>query len=269
MGWTASVIVPTYNAPRELDLVLTGLRRQSVAPAEVLVADDGSTAETAALLQQWQFELGVPLRHLRHEDEGFRKSRIVNETVRHATGDYLCFLDGDTIPHERWLEDHLFHARPRRVLCGRRVRLGPTVSPRVTRQWVEDGLLGQWFGELARSGDTRNFGRGLRLPFWLAFVLRVRGRKLMGCNFSLPKAAFEAVNGYDEDFDGFGGEDHDLGVRLRNAGYRMTPLINRGCAYHLYHPMKRMSEEVRRLRDAKQAQQRTRCENGLDRHAVP
>jgi len=263
---TPSVIVPTYNAPRELDLVLTGLRHQSTAPAEVLVSDDGSGPETAQLLEEWKAHL--PVRHVRHDDEGFRKSRIVNETVRRARGDYLCFLDGDTVPHRRWLEDHLFSARKNRVLCGRRVRLGPDVSQRVTRAWIEEGKLGEWFGELASSGDTRNFGRGLRLPIWAACVLRLRGRKLMGCNFSLPRAAFEAVNGYDEDFDGFGGEDHDLGVRLRNAGYRMTPLINRGCTYHLHHPMKRMSAEVRRLRDEKEAQNRTRCENGLDRHAV-
>jgi glycosyltransferase involved in cell wall biosynthesis len=268
MGWSPSVIVSTYNAPRALELVLAGLHVQSRAPAEIVVADDGSTAETTQLLERWRGELAVPLRHVRHDDEGFRKSRIVNESVARATGDYLCFLDGDTVPHRHWLKDHLFHARPSRVLCGRRVRLGPDVSPRVNRRWIEDGVLGEWFGELSRSGDTRNFGRGLRLPAFVAFFLRLRGRKLMGCNFSLPRDAFISVNGYDEDFDGFGGEDYDLGVRLRNAGYRMTPLINRGCAYHLFHPMRRMADEVRRLRDAKAALSRTRCEHGLDTHPV-
>jgi len=268
MGWAASVVLSTYNATRELDLVLAGLRAQSCAPAEIIVADDGSTDETKQLLDRWRSELAVPLRHVRHEDEGFRKACIGNKAVAAATGDYLCMLDGDTIPHRHWVKDHLFHARPNRVLCGRRVRLGPDITARVTRQWVEDGVFGEWFGELARSGDTRNFGRGLRLPAFLAFILRVRGRKLMGCNFSLPRAAFEQVNGYDEDFDGFGGEDYDIGVRLRNAGFRMTPLINRGCAYHLYHPMKRMTDEVRRLRDRKEAEGRTRCERGLDGHRV-
>ena len=267
MSWNASVIVPTYNAPRELDLVLAGLQRQSVSPVEFLVADDGSTESTAQLLEQWRAALPAPLVHVRHEDDGFRKSCIVNETVTRATGGYLCFLDGDTIPHRHWLKDHLFHARPRRVLCGRRVRLGADITPLITRSWVEQGVLEEWFGEVARSGDTRNYGRGLRLPFWLAYVLRVRPRKLMGCNFSLPRALYELVNGYDEDFDGFGGEDYDLGARLKNAGCRMTPLINRGCAYHLYHPMKSMSEDVRRIRNQKEALGRTRCDNGLDSHS--
>ena len=97
-------------------------------------------------------------------------------------------------------------------------------------------------------------------------ILRLRGRKLMGCNFSLPRASFETVNGYDEEFDQFGGEDYDLGLRLRNAGFRMTPLINRGCAYHLYHPMKKTGDELRALRAKREAEQRTWCERGLDRH---
>ena len=269
MAWSPSVLVVTYNAPRELDLVLTGLRRQSRVPHEIVVADDGSTDETAQLLEQWRPHFDCPLLHAWQEDEGYRRARVLNLAAARATGDYLCVLDGDTIPHRHWLKDHLFAARPRRVLCGRRVRLGPDVSPRVTREWVNDGVLEQWFGELARSGDTRNFGRGLRLPFWLAFVLRVRPRKLMGCNFSLPRAVYEAVNGSDEDFAGFGGEDFDLGVRLKNAGYRMTPLINRGCTYHLYHPMKSMPDEVRAMRDAKAALGRTRCDHGLDDHRVP
>ncbi|MEM8883993.1 MAG: glycosyltransferase [Planctomycetota bacterium] len=266
MPWSPSVVVATYNAPWELDLVLTGLARQSVLPREIRIADDGSTEETRALLDRWRLRLPVPLHHHWQEDRGFGKSAIVNATVAACDSDYLCFLDGDTIPHRHWLKDHLFHARKRRVLCGRRVRLGPDITPRVRRDWVQSGELEKWFGEVSRSGDARNYGRGLRLPFWIAFILRLRGRKLMGCNFSLPRASFVKVNGYDEEFDEFGGEDYDLGLRLANAGFRMTPLINRGCAYHLYHPMKRTSEELRALRAKREAERRTWCERGLDRH---
>jgi len=41
-----SVIISTYNKPRELELVLCGLRKQIISPIEILIADDGSYNET-------------------------------------------------------------------------------------------------------------------------------------------------------------------------------------------------------------------------------
>jgi len=271
MRAAASVIVTTYNATRELDLVLAGLRHQSANAHEIIIADDGSTEETAELVRRWQERLPVPLRHVRHDDRGYRKSRIVNMAVRNSTGDYLAFLDGDTVPHRHWLKDHLFHAGPNRVLCGRRVRLGPLITPTITPEMVEAGVLEERFGAVAKSArqrDTRKLGRGIRLPFWFAWILRVRPKKLMGCNFSLPRALFEAVNGYDEEVDVYWGEDTDLGVRLKNLGCMMTPVINRACVFHLYHVENKMSAELHRWRDEKVALNRVRCEIGMHPHPV-
>jgi len=114
----------------------------------------------------------------------------------------------------------------------------------------------------SRERDTRNFARGIRLPRGLAWLLRLRRKRLMGCNFSVPRAAFEAVNGYEEEFDEFGGEDNDLGFRLANAGYRLVPLLNRGCVFHLHHPQKPMSDAMRKLASVSRA--KMRAVTGLD-----
>jgi len=268
--FAASLIVPTYNAPRQLELVLTGLVRQSKQPFEIVIADDGSTEETAALVQQWQDgRLRVPLRHVWHEHLGFRRSTILNRAVSEAKGDYLIFLDGDSIPHRRFVADHLFSATRGRALCGRRVRLGPELSPTITPAKVAAGELEGIVSPVRASsarGDSSHWGRGIHLPLWFAVILRLRGRKLMGCNFSLPRAIFEAVNGLDEDFVGFGGEDFEFDMRCRNFGTHMTPLINRGIIYHLYHPVKHMSDEMRRMRDEKVSRKLVACEAGLNRH---
>jgi len=270
MSGTVSVVVTTYNDPRALGCVLAGLSRQSVAPLEILVADDGSGPETAACLDHWRPLLPAPLHHVWHEDKGYRKATIVNKTVLRATGDYVAFLDGDTIPHRHWLSDHRERSRPTRVLCGRRGRLGPAITPTITPEFVAAGGLERWFGPVgksARARDSRKLARSLRLPFFASWLIGLKPRKLMGCNFSLPRAAFVAVNGYDEEFDVYWGEDRDLGERLHNSGMRMVPIINRACVWHLYHPESSMSPELHALRDAKIALRRTRCENGMDAHA--
>jgi glycosyltransferase involved in cell wall biosynthesis len=270
MDRTLSVVVTTYNAPRALGCVLAGLSRQSVAPLEILVADDGSTGETASCIEYWRPLLPAPLHHVRHEDKGYRKATIVNKTMLQAHGDYAAFLDGDTIPHRHWVKDHLERSRPNRVLCGRRGRLGPEITPTITPEFVVAGGLEEWFGPVGRSArarDSRKLARSIRLPFVVSWAIGLKPRKLMGCNFSLPRAAFVAVNGYDEEFDVYWGEDRDLGERLRNSGMRMVPIINRACVWHLHHTESRMSPELHALRNAKIALRRTRCENGMDAHA--
>jgi len=265
-----SVVVTTYNASQHLACVLAGLRRQSVAPLEILVADDGSTEETAQTIEQWRPLLPAPLHHIWHEDAGYRKGTICNKAVLAAQGDYVGFLDGDTIPHRHWVKDHLERSRPTRVLCGRRGRLGPKITPKVTPEFIEARGLEEWFGPVgssARSRDSRKLARSLRLPFFASWVIGLRPRKLMGCNFSLPRAAFEAVNGYDEEFNRFRREDRDLELRLQNFGMRMVPIINRACVWHLYHPELRVSAELVAERNEMLARIRTRCERGMNAHA--
>jgi GT2 family glycosyltransferase len=248
---SASVVVCTYEAPRELDLVLAALSRQSRPPDEVLVADDGSGTATQAVIEHWRGRLGAPLRHVRHADIGYRKARIVNEAVRRATGEHLLMLDGDSFPNRHWVADHIRAADGRRVLCGRRVKLGAKLSAVVTRERVLAGRYDSAFApELLRSvlaGDTRRWTLGLRLPAPVARVLHPLPRKLMGVNFSLPRAAFVDVNGYDEGWVVYGHEDRDLELRLQRAGWPFMALLNRAVVYHLWHRERERSVLAREL----------------------
>jgi glycosyltransferase involved in cell wall biosynthesis len=263
-----SVVVTTYNAPRQLDLVLCGLARQTRPPDEVLVADDGSTEETARLIAGWRPQLET-LVHVRQEDRGYRKSRIVNRAVLCSTGDHLLFLDGDAIPHSRWAADHVCAADERRILCGRRVKLGPSVSAALDADAVDAGRLEALTGPVLRSalsGRTRRFLLGVRLPPVVARLFHPRARKLMGVNFSLPRGAFEAVNGYDEAWEVPWREDRDLELRLRRAGYRFYPLLNRAVVYHLHHESGPFGPESQAINEAIEGRTIVRCARGLSEH---
>lgn len=262
-----SVIIATYNAPAALDLVLHGLARQTTPPHEVLIADDGSTDATRQLIDLWRKRLAPPLRHIWQADHGFRKCRILNEAVRRASGEQIIFLDGDSIPHRKWIADHRRAFRARRVLCGRRVRLGPALSARLTAEDVDCGRLEKPLGMVLRSGLARDSKRvllGVRLPPPLARLFHPGSRRLMGVNYSLPRAALLEVNGFNEQYNEFGLEDYDLEIRLRRAGWSLYPLLNRAVVYHLHHPMKSFTAAVRARFRALQATAEIRCALGLD-----
>lgn len=265
---SSSVIVATYNQPRELDLALAALARQTKPPGEVLVADDGSGETTRDVAADWNERSPFSVLHVRQADRGYRKARIVNEAVRRSSGRHLIFLDGDSFPHRAWVEDHLASADGRSVLCGRRVKLGPRISPEVTRQQIEAGAFDSAFrAPLLRSrlrGDTKRLGLGVRLPRGIARALHPRPRKLMGVNFSLPREAFVAVNGYDQAWQVYGHEDRELELRLQRSGFPQKAVLNRAVVFHLHHDEREKTEETRRLIQEAEASDRTRCEMGLD-----
>ncbi len=100
-----SLLISTYNWERALDLVLIALRAQTVMPDEVLIADDGSTEATRAIVEHHRAQLPIPLVHVWQEDDGFRKGEIINKAIAQATGDYVISIDGDMIMERHFIAD--------------------------------------------------------------------------------------------------------------------------------------------------------------------
>jgi glycosyltransferase involved in cell wall biosynthesis len=237
----ASVIVPTYNRPGELLLVLRSLARQSRLPDEVVVADDGSGEETRRTVAEFARSPGCPfpVRHVWQEDRGFRKPRILNESVRQSSGDYLVFLDGDCMAHPRFVASHLSLAEPRAILGGKRVELGKTLSGRLLEGGEPfSGSLWRLFRD-SISGGTRKAEEAVRISTpvlrrWLHRD-RISDDGIWGCNFSIPRDLFYAINGCDEEFTDGSIEDNDLGIRVLNGGGRLRSVRALAIVFHLWH----------------------------------
>ena len=90
-----SVIVSTYNSEAWLEKVLQGYAAQSYRDFELIVADDGSRPTTQALVERHVQDYPVPLLHIWHEDQGYRRQEILNKAIPLAAHDYLLFTDGD------------------------------------------------------------------------------------------------------------------------------------------------------------------------------
>ena len=237
-----TVIVPTYNRPQALRLCLLSLEKQSVLPHEVLIADDGSASETRDMVLEMQGQLKrvFPIRHVWHEDKGFRKPKILNETVRQATGDYLVFLDGDCMAHRHFVRTHAQQGSPDAILSGKRVELGKDLTEKLLASSIVLNTFSPRLVWDAARGRSRKVEEALmiRSPFLRRITHRDRitDDGVWGCNFSLYKDLFVAINGCDEDFLDGSIEDNDLGIRVLNQGKRVQSVRGLAIIFHLWHP---------------------------------
>ena len=257
-----SLIVSTYNAADYLARVLRAVARQTALPDEVLLADDGSGEETRKLFADWTAAQAIAAQHLWQPHEGFRKTGILNRAIAGARGDYLVCLDGDMIPHPRFVEDHKKLARSACFVQGHRALIGKRAAGWFgTGSFRRDRRRACWQGQL--SGWKNAFR-------WPRPLVRRRGdlRGVRGCNLGVWRQDLVRVNGYDEAFVGWGREDSELAVRLMNAGVQRLDARGWALSYHLWHPPASRSELPANdeLLATALATRATRCANGLDQH---
>lgn len=256
---TVSLIISTYNWPRALYLCLDSVMQQSVMPTEILIADDGSGMSTREVVEHFEKISPVPVRHIWHEDRGFRLAAIRNKAIAASRGEYIIQIDGDLILHRDFIRDHMAFARKGRFVTGSRGI--------VTEMLTQKILQGEITSPTPLMCGVRNRNNVMRIPF-LATLYRLIGptRFVKGCNMAFWREDLIRVNGYDEGFTGWGREDTELAVRLNNSGIRQQCMKFRGIVFHLYHGKQDRStlsanDDLcrRSIRE-----HRTRCEKGLD-----
>jgi glycosyltransferase involved in cell wall biosynthesis len=232
-----SVVVTTYNQPRQLELVLWGYAAQTFRDFEVVVADDGSGPETRALVERMRAETGLHIIHVWHQDRGFRKTEILNRAILAASGDYLLFTDGDCMPRDDLLAVHARLARRGRFLSGGYLKLPAEVTAAVDMAAVRSMRVADpaWLRQHGWHGG-RHALRLTRSPLLAAALDRATPTRPTwnGHNASGWKDDLLAVNGYDTDM-AYGGLDRALGERLENAGIRGVQVRFRAPVLHLHH----------------------------------
>jgi glycosyltransferase involved in cell wall biosynthesis len=244
-GWSSakvpdliSVIVTTYNREDALEAVLSSLSRQSDRGFEVVVADDGSRATTAAVVERWRPRLGVPLDHVWQMNCGFRAAEIRNRAILVCHGDYCIFLDGDCIAPADFVATHRRLAERGWFVTGNRVLLSSTLTAAVLSDdlrpetWSAPG----WIRQRLRGGVNR-LAAVLRLSLGPLRKLRSgQWRGARSCNLAIWRSDLERVDGFDAWFSGWGREDSDLLIRLIRCGLRRKDGRFATGVIHLWHP---------------------------------
>jgi len=227
-----SLIITTYNTPHFLEKVLQSVLKQTLLPYEVIIADDGSTEETAQLIKKYQKIFPVPLLHVWHEDLGFRAAKIRNEAIKVSSGNYIVFLDGDCIPDKNFIFDHVKLAENKCFVQGKRILLDQKISQNFSFDTIKSFSKKL---KLFFSSKISNRHHLIRIPFFLAFKnKKIKGIK--GCNIGVFKEDLLAVNGFNEDFLGWGREDTELIIRLYKYGLKRKEHPFMAICFHLWHP---------------------------------
>lgn len=234
-----TVVTTLYNRPAHLRLMLAALAGQTRRPDEVVVADDGSDDATADALRALAAASPIPCTVVRQEKDGYRLAAARNLAIRAATGDYLVFADCDIALLPDAVAAHAALAAPGRILCGNRALLGEEATARLFAASPAPSAA-DW--EAAwRDADATElriaqalFLRHAALRRW--HLARPHKPKVIGCHFSLFLDDVRRINGFDENFVGWGYEDDDFARRLYKAGIRPASAILAARALHLWHP---------------------------------
>jgi len=265
-----SVILSTYNSPVWLEKVLWGYSCQLYKDFDLIIADDGSTKETAQLIDKMRAETKMKIQHVWQSDKGFRKCRILNKAILHVKTDYVLFSDGDCIPRNDFVQTHVSRATPGRFLSGSYFKLPMETSKAIDKDHIINGCCFslEWLFQhgLKKNSRILKIAAGPRQARFLNFITPTRCN-LKGSNASVWLSDIIAVNGFDERMP-WGGEDREFGVRLINSGVKPRHVRYDAICLHLDHSRGYVEPtQVRRnkaLRIENQRNKIVRTEFGLE-----
>jgi len=269
-----SVIVPTYKDTRALELILKALDYQTYKDFEVIVAEDDESEDVKELLQN--IEVSYQIKHYSHPDEGLRKAVAVNAAVRMSEGEYLIYIDGDTIPYSTFVDAHVALAEPETLLVGRRVNLGAKVSHdiragKISAFEIEKKYLRKY--SYLHQDNIRHYTKGIYLKP-NSLLQRIvdsddKNLHIVASNFSCFKKNMRDINGSDESLPGGPGvDDTDVEWRMKAMGVRLKSCKYSANLLHLDHPRsdrRAQFAETKELIKRKQQNGEVVAKNGIQK----
>jgi glycosyltransferase involved in cell wall biosynthesis len=224
-----TLIITTYNWPESLLLVIESIKRQTILPDEIIIADDGSSQETKKLIATYMEESLLNIIHSWQKDIGFRVARSRNKAVFKSTGDYIILIDGDVILHSNFIQDHIVVAESGYFIQGSRVLL----TEQKTKKTLEKNNIHFSFF----SAGIKNRKNSIHSEV-LSIIFSKKKNHLNGiksCNMAFYKKDFFDINGFNNEFVGWGREDSEFIVRLMNNGIRRKTIRFKAIQFHLWH----------------------------------
>jgi glycosyltransferase involved in cell wall biosynthesis len=233
-----TVVLSAFERGDYLRLALLCLGHQARVPDEVVVTDDGSEEDIAAAVAE--SVKGLPLdrvKYVRQENRGFRLARNRNNGIRGSSGDYLVFWDQDVTATRGYLEVFSGHGQPGQFLVAFPVLLDRAQTALVRPEAVARGD----YADLLTRAQVRSIHRQYvkdTFYYYAGRLMRGRGHrpKVRGGYFGISRHDLERVDGFDENYRGWGAEDDDLGRRLYRAGVVGRTAFRDEFPLHLWHP---------------------------------
>ncbi len=260
---TCSLIVTTYNWKEALELVLLSALNQTILPDEIIVADDGSKEDTQLLISNFSKQFShIPIIHSWQEDNGFRAAHSRNKAIAIAQCTYIVLVDGDMILHRSFIEEHKKYAEKGYFIQGSRV----LISQNKSSQILKNKRYELSFYTLGLYNRKNALHSNVLSSFFLQKINSLKGIKT--CNMSFFRNDCISINGFNEDFTGWGREDSEFCVRLMNYGIKRKTIRFNCIAYHIWHKENKRNCLPRNDMLLQQSMQEnaTCCINGIANH---
>ena len=256
-----ALIITTYNWPEALELVLNSILNQTYLPDEVIIADDGSSKKSVDKVQKLIGNYPIKIKYIYQEDKGFRAAMIRNKAVAASESEYIIGIDGDILLHKNFIEDHLKMAQKNRYIQGRRVLL--------TNQKTQEIFNSQKIKFSFFDNGIRNRKNTIHSKFLSKLFSKTKNtlKGIKTCNFSMYKEDIIKINGFDNDFVGWGREDSEFVARFLNNGGKRFDIRFNAIAYHIYHKentRKNLKSNDKKLEDTIK-NKIIFCKNGIDK----
>jgi len=263
-----SIIICFYQRLKYLKSCLDSIESQSEYFDEVVIADDGSGESCMRQLKKMSADYNFSISHVSQPKKGFRPSAARNNGIRQAGGDYLIFLDCDFAVLPGTIKSHVDAAKQRRFVAGSCKYLDKKQTNTLLQEGVSEKRLKDLYQSIPERAIVREHRRFVRHRIFFRLGLASAKKQRLSSHFSIHREDIERVNGYDENFVGWGGEDEDMAIRLAASGLKGKSIIHKARVLHLCHP-KEMGDK--HWKDGVNVEYLKRknipffCENGLNK----
>ena len=224
-----SLIITTYNRPDALLLVLRSIEGQITLPYEVIIADDGSTNDTKEVVTSFQEKSDIRVIHSWQADSGFRAAKSRNKAISQSNSDYIILIDGDVILHPEFINDHINNTQSGYFVQGSRVLL----TQDKTKQTLDQQKIN--FSLLSNGLQNRKNAFHSNILSTLFSNKRNYLRGIRTCNMAFYKQDCININGFNNDFEGWGREDTEFITRRLNSGINRKNVRFNAIQFHLWH----------------------------------
>ncbi len=178
--------------------------------------------------------------------------------------DYIILIDVDMVLDRHFIADHMKHSERGFFSIGKRVRLSEKMTSKQLSLPYEISPLSK--------GISRGREHSIRLPFLSKLFNKIQMNSIdsiQGCNIAFWRLDAININGFNNDFIGWGPEDKEFVLRLLNNGMLRKNIKFSSIAFHLFHKeiSKKMLKENTDIFELCQAQKSNWCNNGLNEYS--
>lgn len=234
-----SVIVPVYNRLKHLRSLLICLLNQEVQPFELIISDDGSSEKIMDFIEDLIPKAKFKIKYVWQEDLGFRKTRALNNAVKESEGEILVFCDQDLLFPEDYLKVISQNISKNVFLMSRPMSTTEIEKEKIIND-LDKGIKYRDIIKYLPDSYVKGEKKTLKKDFFRRILNKIklnkRGIRLVGMSYAMYKEIYVAVNGYDEQYRGWGLEDDDFGNRLYVYGIKGKEMRANYIQLHLYHP---------------------------------